>query len=329
MPYRGRKNPSHSEYPDSNDQRWMSQQQQYYNHNTPHGRGRGWTNHTSYMSWTEFNSSNFSRWPIPQYHPNSHHRAEESFYQFPQRFPMYNSAIPHYPEHSLAHEPTRGNYHEPRELTSSQQQSSSIRQSHPSQTRTPSVSVDSQIAKGTRVIGTESTIQEPTSSNKPAVSNPQNTVPATQKQPIVTSASSTFMPPNDDLRNKVKASLKQIAANKDGAPSSKTNSSDECASPSSRQQGESRKQINRVGSSATLSPSTSSSPRAVARPYSMPQRRRSQSGASTSAGDGSTNSPNGIGFTHRTQSEITSASDQVISSIEKSIKSFQVFSNFC
>lgn len=312
--YRGpRKTTPPSDYPRFNDPRWVNPQQHYYSQSSSHGRS--WSSDGWGPQWQAVPPNNV--WTSAPYHSSNHQRIGDSYEQFQARYPnAYNAPNTHFSERSLAHlnqtplnDLARGSHSVIREVSVLPRASSSNRQPSPSLVRTQTVnSVNSQ---STRSAGASNT-QVPASSAQNSVSKAQNSATVSQKQPVVTSAPSTFMPPNDDLRNKVKASLKLIADAKDFTSTSKTTSvqKETETSSSSQQQGEPRKQTS--NSSATLSPSTSGN-RNFVRPSTAPQRRPSQTSTSTSGtGDkeGNNNLPNGAA-SQKSSSEATSSSDQV------------------
>ncbi len=315
---RGRKSSSHlpeySSRQSYTNPRWPGHQQQYCDQNSSLQRGwpnnNGWNVPQGYHGWPASNP-NVQVWPQPQYQHSGHQRAGGDTFQFnpyPQRFTnAYNPPYAHFTERSLAYlnqtplnELTRGGHRD----------SSSHRGS------TSSVNIQHNTAKNERLnaqndrskevpLATTSRSGMPSNHEKSNTLKSPGSINIPEKPASVPAQTTSFMPPNDDLRNKVKASLKMMAATKDQVPPKKTSpATTEPIVPSSPQ----RQRESRVPSVEGTSPSTRHGIRVAA----GSQRRISQSSTSSNpaANDGSL--LEGIGFI---QSTSTDVSDQVITFI--------------
>ena len=303
---RGRKNVPHPHYPPrQNYPRWPNHQQHYYDPSFQ----RGWAN-DSWNVAQGFNAwpgNNANMWPQDQYHHSGHQRPGGDPYQydqFPQRFTnAYNPPYAHFEERSLAHlnqtplnELTRSGH---REAPSQQGPTSSANKQHNS--------AKNDRVNGQSCKGNEATLST-TNRNKVATNSEKSSTPGSikvaEKPTTVPTQPTTFMPPNDDLRNKVKASLKMMAATKDQVPVKKTVPTEPVVPSSPQRQRESR-----VPATEGTSPSTRHGIRVAA----GSQRRASQS---SNPATNDSNPLEGIGFIQNTSTE-PSASDQVIKLVSK------------
>lgn len=299
--------------------RWSEHEQPYYNSSAPIPDLRylnTWNGHpqTSY-NWPH--SSNLHPvWPPPRYRggyfTEDHLPRAGSFDQFQHRLPQSFNPPNHFAERSLAHlnntplnELTSGSHSGSRDLATPQESSSSHNKQSVSAKDTPYIQgvrnkVPDKSATGKSRI--------PNSGSQQEISNPRSKVSAsgTEKQ-CVPAKPTSFMPPNDDLRNKVKASLEKFAATKDHAPSKTKSSTVEPPLPLSPQ----KVRESRVPSMDALpSPNTRYTPRVAAGSH----RRISQSSSTPNAAvnnDAASNPLEGIGFIQNTSSENSSCADKV------------------
>lgn len=336
---RGRKTPSYPpDYPRFSSPRWPSQQQQQQQFYSPSG-GRGWSNgnvrnwHPGFDGWQNTPSS-IQAWPNHQYSHGGHARGKSYRYdQYQQGYPnSYNNSSVHFTEQNQPHlNATSMNELAVPSLIGSRE---SFNQSAPSSSRQQSSVKKSSVSyPGKDSIGvtpagnlksTKATISANQTKGHSSTSKPSSvskvmgekqldgshssiTKGAVEKPGLQSTSSDSFMPPNDDLLNKVKASLKMFSATKDqGAPSSPNQST--APSSSSPQ----RPRESRIPTAENLlgSPSTSNSSKQPIR--TSAHRRVSQSStSSTSASTEGSNALDGIGFVQRTSSESTMTTDQV------------------
>lgn len=300
------------------DSRWPSQQP-YYNQNAsvPDPRS-GWDNwnfpapSTGYNMW-QHNSNLHQVWPSPHYRgggyfTEDHHPRGGDFDQFQHRYPNSFTPPSHFSERSLAHlnqtplnELSTSGQSGSRDVSSTRDSSSS-KQPISSKDKQNGQSVRSKVAVER---STASRIRVPSNpSNKEISSSAKNlvSVGGTEKQNVPVKSTS-FMPPNDDLRNKVKASLEKIAATKDQVPVRTTTSTPaEPSVPSSPQ----KVRESRIPTTEA-SPSTRHSIRVAAGSH----RRISQSSSTSNSGahnETPSNPLEGLGFIQNTSSSENSDS---------------------
>lgn len=303
------------------DPRWPERQQPYYNQNTsiPDLRS-GWDNWNfrptnGFNAWQH--SSNLHQvWPSTQYRGGYFNEDRlprtGDFDNFQHRFPNSFNAPNHFAERSLAHlnhtplnELTSGSHSGSRDLATPRETSSS-------HNKQPISAKDKQNVQSVRSKVTDRSAagrsRIPSSESQQDSSNQSPRVPvSTAEKQSVPAKSTSFMPPNDDLRNKVKASLEKFAAAKDQVPVKMNSStSAEPLLPSSPQ---------KVRESRVLTVETLPSPttrHAIRLPAGCHRRTSQSSSTSNSAvnNDASSNPLEGIGFIQNTSSGNPICTDQ-------------------
>ena len=310
--------PNHPEYPrdPNNYARWPTHQKQYYSQTSSYFRewsNEGWNPH-SYGGW----QNNNNLWPHNQHlGPNNLQRGgAPQFGQYQQRFPnSYRHAGAHFAERSLAHitqtalELTSGNHSTARDFSSQQGNTSSNQCNTAKNSNFHIKSVTDQPA---------SSLTNPRTVTRSNLTVPtiQGSAKIVEKQAVGASNPTTsFMPPNDDLRNKVKASLKMLAATKDQTTTKQVVSAQEESNvPSSPQKQRESRLAHSKPKSVTGSPSASSARHPI-RIAAGSQRRASQSNSSsnTTSIDNECSALEGIGVIETTGSSSSApSSDKVI-----------------
>lgn len=337
---RGRKDLSHqSETPRFNNPRWPSHPPPYYNPSS--SVSRSWSNESwnwspSFNMWQNTHP-NIQLWPQPQYRQNDHQRGGESFHheQYHPRFGnAFNPPSARFSERNLAHlhqtplnDLAGGSHSKPRE-SFGQQGSSSFNRPLTSVSRTvKQISVSNQSKTGCETVAGSSTSKSRDTHNSLSQTKQSTTSislgapKVSEKQSSLPNLSDSFMPPNNDLRNIVKASLKMISATKDQAGSDKiTTVQTEVTAPSSPQRlRESRISASTTDATSSLSASPSTSninrpPIRTAAHRRISQSSTSSNPASTTTSDNSGSLLDGIGFIQRTSSETSVPTNQVITS---------------
>ena len=212
------------------DPRWPDQQT-YYNQNASGADPRsGWDNwnfhppSSGYNAWPH-NPNLHQVWPSPHYrgrgfYTEDHLPRNGDFDQFQHRYPNSFTPPSHFAERSLAHL----NQTPLNELSSSGQSGSRDVPStcDPSSSKQPNSAkykpnVQSARSKGPVEKAAATKTRVPSNPLHKEISSASKNLVSVSvpEKPNVPVKSTSFMPPNDDLRNKVKASLEKIAATKD------------------------------------------------------------------------------------------------------------------